>query len=138
MPSFNLRTNYQHFDTFERVGVSECLITYMNHFLIEKFKSVLTSFQTMKKADQEKYLLLSNKYDESDTLNEELSEWLKRNTDISKNKASTIVGVFVSNMYEMGVGIGKYVHIVLIFFSSSTFSLQRLLDLITLVLQMPW
>ena len=64
----------------------------------------------MKKADQEKYLLLSNKYNESDTLNEELSEWLKRNTDISKNKASTIVGVFVSNMYEMGVGIGKYIH----------------------------
>ena len=63
----------------------------------------------MKKADQEKYLLLSNKYDESETLNEELSEWLNRNTDISKNKASTIVGVFVSNMYEMGVGIGKYV-----------------------------
>ena len=63
----------------------------------------------MKKADQEKYLLLSNKYNESDTLNEELSEWLKRNTDISKSKASTIVGVFVSNMYEMGVGIGKYI-----------------------------
>ena len=98
-----------YFDTFDRVGVSECLITYMNHFLIEKFKSVLTSFQTMKKADQEKYLLLSNKYDESDTLNEELSEWLKRNTDISMSKASTIVGVFVSNMYEMGVGIGKYI-----------------------------
>ena len=75
---------------------------------LKKFENVIEAFNKMSKSDQEEYLKLYNKFTESQTLNGEIKDWLKNNHhDISNAKASNIVGIYVSNFYEMGVGISK-------------------------------
>ena len=74
---------------------------------LKKFENVIEAFNKMSKSDQDDYLKLYNKFTESQTLNSEIKDWLKNNHDISNAKASSIVGIYISNFYEMGVGIGK-------------------------------
>ena len=74
---------------------------------LKKFENVIEEFNKMSKSDQDDYLKLYNKFTESQTLNGEIKDWIKSNHDISNAKASSIVGIYISNFYEMGVGIGK-------------------------------
>ena len=74
---------------------------------LKKFENVIEAFNKMSKSDQDDYLKLYNKFTESQTLNGEIKDWIKSNHDISNAKASSIVGIYISNFYEMGVGIGK-------------------------------
>ena len=77
---------------------------------LKKFENVIEAFNKMSKSDQDDYLKLYNKFTESQTLNSEIKDWIKNNHDISNAKASSIVGIYISNFYEMGVGISKSSH----------------------------
>ena len=79
---------------------------------LQKFTSVITNYNKMSQSNQENYLKLHNRFNQdeviSKVLNDELKKWLLENTDLSEMRASNIVGIYVTNCYEMGVGIGRY------------------------------
>ena len=77
---------------------------------LKKFENVIEAFKKMSKCDQDNYLKLYNKFTESQTLNSEIKDWIKNDQGISNAKASSIVGIYVSNFYKMGVGIRKLNH----------------------------
>ena len=87
----------------------QCIASWSGSRL-KKFENVIEAFNKMSKSDQDDYLKLYNKFTESQTLNGEIKDWIKNNHDISNAIASSIVGIYISNFYEMGVGISKSSH----------------------------